>query len=774
MSINSSTSFTTYEMVDTYNLQYLLNSHKLRQWDATQKTKEYPNRYDILPNLELFKSCIMDGKIKVEYSLDKFGRYKNSNTINGFSYTNMFGMVRNLLTNKYYVDLDIKNCHPVIIYNLCIKHNIKEYKMLKKFIEEREDLLKYIIDNNQEGHMNEERIEGVVMNRDVAKRFTLMFFFGASLTKKMSEFNINELPEWFNDFYKELQKIIDTINKLECYKPIIDYVKEKKGDNTDNIRGSIFSHIIQNEERMLFDILKFELEKRSYEIGAYIYDGCHIRNNKELKQPMIKLLNKKLTEYFEIDNALPIELIIKKMEIDNSYLEVENQYKLYQKYKQNLENDSIYKINSPFCFHNGNAKKNSNHMPLISQEELLKIYKNYGDIKMNTMKKPRKFIDMWLDDKFIKTYDKMIFCPNPNDSEYNKSNVLNSFNGFDISKYTYDDLPTTQEERKEYCKEIFEYIKKISNDDDDNITFITNYISSILSKPWKKTRVYPLFKGEKTGVGKTTLFQLLRAIIGSKYCLQTSSLEDKIFGKHAMGRKDKLLILLDELSYNETKKYTEQMKTAITSDTMNIEPKGINAFEYDSYENYLGASNNDIPVELTKENRRIRIFETDMCNYGTADDKKIFFDNLYKIIGDEDNEPNYKVLRCFYEYMLNHDLQNYNFEANVNTESTLKIAKKPIVDEFLNDYLYVLYNKDNNFKEEKELSLKFDELYKEFCKYVEKMKLQNVMSGTLFGTKIKKFNFVDVKRTNKGMLYIFNISEYCKFFDYDSIEIEMD
>ena len=72
------------------------------------------------------------------------------------------------------------------------------------------------------------------------------------------------------------------------------------------------------------------------------------------------------------------------------------------------------------------------------------------------------------------------------------------------------------------------------------------------------------------------------------------------------------------------------------------------------------------------------------------------------------------------------------------------------------------------------MSLKFDELYKEFCKYVEKMKLQNVMSGTLFGTKIKKFDFVDVKRTNKGMLYIFNISEYCKFFDYDSIEIDMD
>ena len=114
-----------------------------------------------------------------------------------------------------------------------------------------------------------------------------------------------------------------------------------------------------------------ELIKNGYELGAYIYDGCHIRNNKELKHPIIDLLNCKLTNHFNIENPLLIELIIKKMDLDKSYLDVENQYKLYQKYKKDLENDDIFKINSPFCFHNGNAKKNSNHMPLISQEELV-------------------------------------------------------------------------------------------------------------------------------------------------------------------------------------------------------------------------------------------------------------------------------------------------------------------------------------------------------------------------------------------------------------------
>jgi hypothetical protein len=311
----------------------------------------------------------------------------------------------------------------------------------------------------------------------------------------------------------------------------------------------------------------------------------------------------------------------------------------------------------------------------------------------------------------------------------------------------------------------------VCDNDEHNITFVINYVATLLTKPWIKTGVLPLFRG-KGGTGKTTLFVALRAIIGNKYCYQTSSLENNIFGKHAVGRKDKLLVLLDELNYNASKKYTEEMKTAITSDTMTIEPKGINSFEYDSYENYMGCSNNDVPIELTQDNRRYLIIDTDKCYYGTDDEKKEFFDDVYNIIGDRDKEPNYKILRCFYDFMVNYDIGKYNFEANVNTASTLNIAKKPIVEEFLNDYLYTLYRKDCHFKEILELSITADELYKEFGKFCERTNLQHMMTGTMFGTKIKKFNFIYAKRTKKGIDYKFNTNDYCEYFNYDNIDME--
>ena len=84
-----------------------------------------------------------------------------------------------------------------------MKHNIK-CSNLKKFIETREDILKVIVENNPEGHMNQDRIEGESMTRDVAKRFLLTLFFGASLDNQKKAFNIECLEQWIEeDFFDE-------------------------------------------------------------------------------------------------------------------------------------------------------------------------------------------------------------------------------------------------------------------------------------------------------------------------------------------------------------------------------------------------------------------------------------------------------------------------------------------------------------------------------------------------------------------------------------------
>ena len=44
--------------------------------------------------------------------------------------------IRCILADKYYHDLDIKNCHPVLIYQIAKKHNMLLIE-LKKYIDEQ-------------------------------------------------------------------------------------------------------------------------------------------------------------------------------------------------------------------------------------------------------------------------------------------------------------------------------------------------------------------------------------------------------------------------------------------------------------------------------------------------------------------------------------------------------------------------------------------------------------------------------------------------------------
>lgn len=776
----ATTSFTRKEYIDTSKLHLLINSKILNEWDEAQfLIKDETKRYPIINRLQNLESCIYDDYVEITYTLDKYGRYKNTNETGfGFSYTNMFGEIRKILANKYYNDLDIKNCHPVIIYNLCLKHKITKCSYLKKFIENREEILKQIVEDNPEGHMNEPRIEGKKMDRDVAKRFLLTFFFGAGLQKQKEAFNISELDEFIentetdDDLFNELKNIINRINKLDCYKEIAKYAEEEceKKEKTNNTRGSIFSRIICDYERQLIDLLTVEMETKGYNIGTYMYDGLFVDNKKDIIKDDIEYFNKKLTDFFNVENAMPIELTIKPMtNIDNKYLEVDIDYKKYLMLKFKLENkEKVYKIMEPISFYWGKNDINNDvsNLTFNTKTDLITKYENFGEVDVGFTKK-RKFIEAWLNDKYCQTYDSITFNP---DKTFNNPKILNKFTGFEIDKHIKNDLPKTQDERFEYCKTLFDFIHKICNNCEESIRYLLSFICISLKYPNKKIDAMPFFKG-RAGTGKTTLFLLIQAIIGKKYCLETSELENTLFSKHSSGRVDKLLILLDEVKYGTSSKFADQLKTCITSDTMTIEPKNINPFRYNSYEKYIGCSNNDIPLLLDENNRRVRIFECDHIKYGTIEEKATYFTNIYNIIGDRDNEPNYKVLRCFYEYMLEYETTNYLFGANVANEATLAL-QRDISYSFLDNHLINVYN--GGYIEEISYKIMGDDLFKEFNIFKTASHIAIDLTYILFCKKISKYDFIEKKKTMKGIQYIFDVEKYKEYFKWnDIVEIEM-
>ena len=58
---------------------------------------------------------------------------------NGLGLFNLRKEIRHTIANEFYVDIDIENCHPVILEQVC-KHNKIECKSLTKYINNRENI----------------------------------------------------------------------------------------------------------------------------------------------------------------------------------------------------------------------------------------------------------------------------------------------------------------------------------------------------------------------------------------------------------------------------------------------------------------------------------------------------------------------------------------------------------------------------------------------------------------------------------------------------------
>lgn len=141
-------SFSSFERVDISNLQALCHSKKLQEWDnknfpsEKEKTEieeiETQNKDFLRHQINCIKKYAeiatpLNGKIEITYIYEKFGRLKNINPYNkSYSYTNMFGEIRNLLAYRDNIDIDMVNCHFRLFYNKCILNDI-QCKNLKKY-----------------------------------------------------------------------------------------------------------------------------------------------------------------------------------------------------------------------------------------------------------------------------------------------------------------------------------------------------------------------------------------------------------------------------------------------------------------------------------------------------------------------------------------------------------------------------------------------------------------------------------------------------------------
>jgi hypothetical protein len=802
------------ERVNTENLNLLIHSKKLLDWDKKQKENNNNNEQEFVRNhiksLKDFREQIDNDYIEISYTVDSFGRYKNKSPYDlGYSYTNMYKEIRAPLAYLYYVDLDIVNCHPTILYNECILYNsikkkeIFKVKYLKDYIKRREEIYTEIFQNNPEiTTLEGEKINDSNYRATLKGIFTtLLYGRGKSDIEKKHNITIEDI-EVFSNFYDEIQTISKKFIEIEDFKEINKYVrnnKQRENDNT-NIIGCIMSIILQTIERLLLDYTIEIVEKMGFKTGARIHDGFHIfktnKDNIAINEFDIEKINHNL-RYFNRYNSIKENILfenmtvkIKDFDIDDTFLEVDTEYKKYLYHKNRFESKyGVAKVENYYIveeisndiFQNKDEilySPSLNGYTLYNKEKFIELYRDFTEFKIGK----KSFIQYWLDDPYKRKYKKMEFDPSGT-----KKSIYNTFKGFEILQHTIDKpLPTTQKEREIIIKPLLQLLFKLSAEKKANYSVLMAGLSHLLYKPYKKTRVLYLIKGVKTGQGKNTLFLLLQAVIGAIYCNCTQNL-GSLYDRFGNGRVDKLLVAINEMSVSDLAKYMEDIKTSITENTMDYEVKNVMITKYNSFENYFIFTNNPLMFVQDKD-RRFMIIDVDIIDYDYIIDndikikttKRDFFNNIYNIIGDRDNKPNYFILRVFYDYMIQYfidnDIGNFDFESNIENDEKKAIQNVDIFTEFIRDFIIKQIKADGSIEriETNGIALLKDcKTYYSTRNYEMKFNSTSIIKNI----NVKFPNAMTQKRQTNSRSWVIDIDLILKQLDMtrdDCIEYELD
>jgi len=652
----------------------------------------------------------------------------------------LFNGFRGVLMNGITYDIDMKNAHPTILYNLCRQFDIKA-TALYKYINEREEIFDNILktDNISRGECKNN-----------------LFLRALNKSELTTHYNKKKIK---NKFFIEFDTEIKLIQKELISKfdndIIAKYEKCIKEDKEYNRIGSLVNIILCDyENEILQKALNFIKNETIYKVNVLMFDGfmIEIPKNSDINiKELLTELNKVTKDDFIKWDYKPHN--IELLEHMDKMTFVDKTDELYEKIKEDFEK-THFKTMRPVQFIEILKDKS---LYIRDSKDLYKAYENkyFNEEKFIEAKEDKngniiqeekieyietQFISNWVKDRDMRQYDKIDFLP----QQIAPDNVFNTFSG-----YSGAELPKLEPEINEEDKiiientAIYKHIQNVCNNDPDVVDYVIKFMARKLQKPYLLHRIALLFKSIQ-GAGKDTLFDWFgKKIIGKDYFYSGAFKE--IY--HQFNRKylfNKTLVVITELSSQDSFNRDEDIKQSITRPEIKIEEKGKEAFLITNNIGYVYFTNNENPLKIDINDRRFCAIQ---CNDAIANDND-YFNALYK---EMDNQ---KINRAFYDYFMSVEIpDDYNFVVNRPITDYYKSCQSrniPIIANFLEEQL-MKYN-------DKEV-VSYAKFYECFSDYLKQKGHKYDYSETRFGIDIKSYLGITKKHTKKGRVYDINIQE---------------
>ena len=303
---------TLYEIPDKSLLIKLINSDLLKtKFNNKMATVFYENEKI---QLQKYLAMMNDNKIAIKYTRSKTNPYGRSNPAFALGLFPIRREIRHTLTSEKFVDIDVANCHPEMLNQLCIKENIKHDK-LDEYVNNRDSYFREIMTTYG-------------CTREQAKVLFIRLSYGGGFNNWVRDCELStsftEIPVVTN-FKQSMVLIHQCIAKANpdlCEIVRISKLEKGKEEGSYNLAGSVCSFVLQEyESRVLEQMFIYLNQKGLIENGVCVLcaDGIMIERRFYNQSLLSKLSDL-------IINTIGFNLTFTQKEMTEGYNSIINQH----------------------------------------------------------------------------------------------------------------------------------------------------------------------------------------------------------------------------------------------------------------------------------------------------------------------------------------------------------------------------------------------------------------------------------------------------------------
>ena len=722
----------TLEYIDTGILERLLRSDLLQTvaYKSFGSDVEYENEKAFLTHIQ---KKVKNNKLKVVYKDTKIG-YGRVNPVKSLSLCCMRRAIRHTLAKNYYVDIDIENCHPQLLLQLCKKH--------PNIFESHEKLEDYVI--NREARL-QEVMDFYGVTRTQAKNLFIILLYGGSFKTWAENHNLINVQAsaYIFSFEAEFRDIATEITKHNTH---IQRLIVKQDPTKTNIEGSVVSAVLQEYERRVLESVYTFLKNKGLNLNDCVlcYDGLMV----EKQIFNLEFLNEFSIEVF---NKTGFNLTFTTKEMDEDYLNIldeinenpcsfESVCAEFEKTHCKIINSSLY------------ITQSGDNIILMSKKNLVTSYEHltYKKYNKDGQLQEYNFINSWAtNNPKIRAYDDIgIYPPN---GELCPPNIFNMWKPFDM------ELVDNYEHKQKELDVILNHIRILCNHEEVVYDYFIKWIAQMIQYPATKTICPTLISSE--GAGKGSLVQLLEKMLGTKKVFMTTEPSKNVWGSFNHLMADSFLVNLNELSKKDSLEAEGKIKGLITDSSLTINGKGINQYNIKSCHRFIITTNKEDPIKTSTDDRRNLIIRSSDEKVG---DKK-YFKYLQSIIDDVN------VAKTVYEYFKSiPDMDKFHQLVKPTTQhqENLKELSVSPIESWVKELVQENIDKSN-------VSITSSDAFKMFCFWCSENKVEYNLSSLQFQVRLSnsKLNGITSVKGRTSNTKVFDINILKKHFNLDLIEL---